>query len=157
LSSVGLTRPATFIGSGFLVAYLLMPTRLFDSAYSEVRLNSLDHDDPSRVLDCELAVAVRSIVAEAVDVTVILINAASVTFVWLDYRSDYAEIIESFRLLPPGSTILIARSDASGGGKDAPMYYAPTLAAHYATAFVPASLRAIRPVKRATSKSRFEI
>ena len=95
--------------------------------------------------------------AEAVAVTVILINAASVTFVWLDYRSDYAEIIKSFRLLPPGSTILIARSDASGGGKDAPMYYAPTLAAHYATAFVPSLYNLSGPIKKASSKSRFEI
>jgi len=61
-------------------------------------------------------------VATIVAVTVILINAASITSVWSAYRSDYAEIIESFRLLPPGSTILIARSDASGGGTDTPMF-----------------------------------
>src|SRR5258706_9064470 len=35
---LGLTRPAVFIGSGFLVVYLFMPARLFGSAYSDVRL-----------------------------------------------------------------------------------------------------------------------
>ena len=91
--------------------------------------------------------------------TVILINAASIASVWLAYRSDYAEIIVSFRLLPPGSTILTARSDASGGGVDAPMFFAPTLAAHYATAFVPSlyTLAGQQPIRKATSKSRFEI
>jgi len=155
----GLTRPAIFIGCGFLVAYLLMPTRLFDSAYSEVRLIPaimailpafLTVNWPSR--------SVQS-VAALVAVTVILINAASIASVWLAYRSDYAEIIVSFRLLPPGSTILTARNDASGVGTDAPMFYAPTLAAHYATAFVPSlyTLAGQQPIRKATSKSRFEI
>ena len=89
-------------------------------------------------------------------VTVILINAASIATVWSAYRSDYAEIIESFHLLPPGSTILIARSDGSGG-VDTPMFYAPTLAAHYANAFVPSLYNMSGPIKKAPSKSRFEI
>jgi hypothetical protein len=66
-------------------------------------------------------------------------------------------MIESFQLLPPYSTILIARSDASGGGTDAPMFYAPTLAAHYATAFVPSVYALSGPIKKANSNSRFEI
>jgi hypothetical protein len=153
----GLTRPAVFIGSGFLIAYLLMPTRLFDSAYSEVRLipaimailpTFLTVSWPSR--------SAQSVAALAA-VTVILINAASIGSVWLAYRSDYAEIIESFRLLRPGSTILVARSDAGGAGIDAPMFYAPTLAAHYATAFVPSLYNLSGPIKKASSKSRFEI
>src|SRR5258708_28551196 len=135
----GLTRPAAFIGSGFLIAYVLMPTRLFDSAYSEVRLIPAI----MAILPAFLTVSwpsrsVQSVAALAA-VTVILINAASIASVWSAYRSDYAEIIESFRLLPPGSTILIARSDASWVGTDAPMYYAPTLPAHYPTSFLPSA------------------
>jgi hypothetical protein len=153
----GLTRPAVFIGSGFLIAYLLMPTRLFDSAYSEVRLIPAI----MVILPAFLTVSwpSRSVqpMAALVAVTVILINAASVVSVWSAYRSDYAEIIESFRLLAPGSTILTARSDAGGGGIDAPMFYAPTLAAHYATAFVPSLYSRSEPIEKATSKSRFEI
>jgi hypothetical protein len=153
----GLTRPAVFIGSGFLIAYLLMPTRLFDSAYSEVRLIPAI----MAILPAFLTVSwpSRSVqsVAALVAVTIVLINAASIASVWSAYRSDYAEIVESFRLLPPGSTVLIARSDASGGGIDAPMFYAPTLAAHYATAFVPSLYSLSGPIEKATSKSRFEI
>jgi hypothetical protein len=37
------------------------------------------------------------------------------------------------------------------------MYYAPTLAAHYATAFVPSVYALSGPVKKASSRSRFEI
>src|SRR6266404_2778575 len=149
----GLTRQAIFIGSGFLIAYLLMPTRLFDSAYSEVRLIPAI----MAILPAFLTVSwpSRSVqsVAALVAVTVILINAASIASVWSAYRSDYAEIIESFRLLPPGSTILTARSDASAVGMDAPMYYAPTLAAHYATAFVPSlyTLAGQQPIRKTTS------
>ena len=152
----GPTRPAILIGSGFLVAYLIMPTRLFESAYTEVRLIPaimailpafLTVNWPSR--------SVQSVAVLAV-VTVILVNVASVAYVWSAYRSDYAEIIESFRLLPPGSTILIARSDGSGG-VDTPMFYAPTLAAHYANAFVPSLYNMSGPITKALSKSRFEI
>src|SRR6266436_2554893 len=147
----GLTRPAILIGSGFLVAYLLMPTRLFDSAYSEVRLIPAI----MAILPAFLTVSwpSRSVqsVAALVAVTVILMNAASIASVWSAYRSDYAEIIVSFRLLSPGSTILTARSDASGGGIDAPMFYAPTLAAHYAAAFVPSLYNVSGPIKKASS------
>ena len=155
----GLTRPAIFIGSAFLIAYLVMPTRLFDSAYADVRLITA----MMLVLPAFLTVnwpsgTVRG-VAALVAATVILTNTASVAAVWSAYRSDYAEIAASFRLLRPDSTILIARSDVEGGGMNAPMFYAPTLAAHYATAFVPSlyTYTGKQPIRKATSKSRFEI
>lgn len=152
-----LTRAAILIGFGFLIAYLLMPTRQFESAYTEVRLiPAIMTILPAFLIVSWPSRTIQS-VAAFVTVAVILINAASVAFVWSAYRSDYAEIIESFRLLSPGSTILIARSDASRGGADAPMYYAPTLAAHYATAFVPSLYNLSGPIKKAPSKSRFEI
>jgi hypothetical protein len=151
-----LTRPAIFIGSGFLVAYLIMPTRFFDSAYTEVRLIPAI----MTILPAFLTVSwpsrsVRSLVLLVV-VAVILVNAASIASVWLAYRFDYAEIVQSFRLLPPGSTILIARNDGSAG-EDTPMFYAPTLAAHYANAFLPSLYNMSGPIKTAPSKSRFEI
>jgi hypothetical protein len=102
--------------------------------------------------------AVQS-VAALVAISVIVINVVTVAWVWYTYRSDYAEIIKSFRLLRPGSTILVARSDVEASRLNVPMYYAPTLAAHYATAFVP-SLYAIsghQPIRKAASKSRFEM
>jgi hypothetical protein len=152
----GLTRPAAFIGSGFLVAYLIMPTRFFDSAYTEVRLiPAIMAILPAFLIVSWPSRSVQS-VAVLVAVAVILVNLASIASVWSSYRFDYAEIIESFRLLSPGSTILIARSDGSGG-EDTPMFYAPTLAAHYANAFVPSLYNMSGPIKKAPSKSRFEI
>jgi hypothetical protein len=155
----GLTRPAVFIGSGFLIAYLLMPTRLFDSAYADVRLITAI----MLILPAFLTVnwpsgAVQS-AAAFVAVSVILVNATTVASVWYAYRSDYAEIITSFRLLRADSTILIARGDLEAGRINAPMFYSPTLAAHYATAFVPSlyTLSGVQPIRKAASKSRFEI
>jgi len=154
----GLTRPAIFIGSSFLLVYSLMPTRLFDSAYADVRLITA----MMLILPAFLTVnwpsgTVRS-VAALMAATVILTNAASVASVWSAYRSDYAEITASFRLLRPDSTILIARGDAEGGAINAPMFYAPTLAAHYATAFVPSLYTcSCQPIRKAPSKSRLEI
>jgi hypothetical protein len=153
----GLTRPAIFIGSGFLIAYLLMPTRLFDSAYADVRLV------PAIMLILPAFLTVswpsRSVqsVAALVAISVILINVATVASIWFTYRWDYAEIIESFRLLRPGSTVLVARSDVEASRLNVPMFYAPTLAAHYATAFVPSVYALSGPIRKAASKSHFEI
>ncbi|BCA02044.1 hypothetical protein [Bradyrhizobium diazoefficiens] len=71
-----------------------------------------------------------------------LANLAVVLVVWLSYRGDYSAFIRSFQKIDRGSKILIG---TSGEGDDPPfkdltqypMYYAPTLAVHYANAFVP--------------------
>ncbi len=155
---LGLTRPAIFIGSGFLILYVLMPTRLFNIAYADVRLITAS----MLILPAFFAVtwcsrAVQSM-ATFVAISLIVVNAAMVGWVWRAYRSDYGEIIVSFRQIRHGSTVLIARSDGETGGLNTPMYYAPTLAAHYATAFVPSLYATAHlPIKIATSKSRFEV
>ncbi|MGY8684328.1 hypothetical protein Q2941_42230 [Bradyrhizobium sp. UFLA05-153] len=156
---LGLTRPAVFIGSGFLVVYLLMPARLFGGAYADVRLiPAIMLILPAFLTVHWPSAAVRS-VAALVAVSIILINVANVASIWAAYRSDYAEIIASFRLLRANSTILVARSDAEVGRINAPMFYAPTLAVHYATAFVPSlyTLSGQQPVKKSALKSAFEI
>jgi hypothetical protein len=73
---------------------------------------------------------------------VILANLATVFAVWLSYRADYAALIASFQKLDRGALVLVG---TSGNGDDPPfndlteypMAYAPTLAVHYANAFVP--------------------
>jgi len=157
--ALGLTRPAVFIGSGFLIVYLLMPTRLFDSAYSEVRLITAMMLILPAFLTANWPSGAVQWSAALLSAGVILINAATVAVVWFTYRSDYAEIIASFQLLRRGSSILIGRGDGEAGRLNAPMFYAPTLAAHYATAFVPSlyTLSGTQPVRKAASKSRFEI
>jgi hypothetical protein len=62
--------------------------------------------------------------------------------VWLPYRTDYEAIIDSFQKIDRGARVLVG---SSGGSEDPPfsdltqypMFYAPTLAVHYANAFVP--------------------
>jgi hypothetical protein len=71
-----------------------------------------------------------------------LINLAVVFAVWLPYRTDYAAIVESFHKIDRGSRVLVASTLDKGDPPFAdltsyPMYYAPTLAVHYANAFVP--------------------
>jgi hypothetical protein len=136
-----------------------MPARLFGAAYVDVRLITA----AMLILPAFLTVqwpsaTIRSMVA-LVAISIILVNAASVASVWYAYRSDYADLIKSFSLLRAHSTILVARSDDEVGRMNAPMFYAPTLAVHYATAFVPSlyTLSGQQPVRKSVSKSVFEI
>jgi hypothetical protein len=70
-----------------------------------------------------------------------LANLGVVLDVWLSYRSEYAAVIKSLQHIDRGSKILIG---TSAEGEDPPfedltqfpIYYAPTLAVHYANAFV---------------------
>jgi hypothetical protein len=67
-------------------------------------------------------------------------NAGYSTWVWLSYRLDYAEMKASFALLEPNSFVLVGDSRTGDVPStlftDAPMFRAPTLAVHYARAFV---------------------
>jgi hypothetical protein len=81
-------------------------------------------------------------IAAASGATVLIAaNLAMVAFVWTSYRADYAAIIQSFGKIEKGSFVLIAHSgDADDPPKNLteyPIYNAPTLAVHYADAFVP--------------------
>lgn len=157
--AIGLTRAAVFVCTGFVLVYLLMPTRLFDSAYGDVRLlTTLMLILPAFLTVQFPSPAVRLGVIATV-AGIIVINAVQVASVWLTYRADYAEIISSFKLLRDGSNILVARSDTEVDRKNIPMFYAPTLAAHYAKAFVPSlyTLRGQQPVRKAPSKAAYEI
>jgi hypothetical protein len=73
---------------------------------------------------------------------IILINLAVVLAVWLPYRADYAAIVASFQKIDRGSRVLVGSTGDPGDPPFAdltsyPMFYAPTLAVHYANAFVP--------------------
>jgi hypothetical protein len=155
----GLTRPAVFIGTGFLVVYLLIPARLLGGAYTDVRLITAIMLILPAFLTVNWPSGAIKLVTTLAAVGIILINAASVASVWYAYRSDYAEMIKSFALLRADSTILIARGDVEVGRANAPMFYAPTLAAHYVNAFVPSlyTISGQQPVKKSASKSRLEI
>ncbi|HMF24782.1 MAG TPA: hypothetical protein VKG24_22035 [Pseudolabrys sp.] len=130
-----------WIAIGFALLYIAIPSRLFGSAFADLRILVA----AALVLPafCTLAMPRRALRAMlAATSTITLVNLAIVLTVWLSYRADYAAMIDSFHQLKAGSTVLVG---ASGDGDDPPfhdlteypMYHAPTLAAAYANAFVP--------------------
>ncbi|WP_035969419.1 hypothetical protein [Bradyrhizobium sp. WSM1417] len=131
-----------WLAIGFALLYVVIPSKLFGTSFVDLRVI------PAAALIlpafCSLTLPSRAwrMAALAAISGVILINLAVVLAVWLPYRTDYAAIIQSFHKIDRGSRILVASTDDNGDPPFAdltsyPMYYAPTLAVHYASAFVP--------------------
>lgn len=131
-----------WLAIGFALLYLAIPSKLFGTSFSDLRVI------PAAALIipafCSLSLPSRpwTIAALAAVTGITLANLAVVFGVWLSYRADYASIIGSFHKIDRGSLVLVG---TSGAGEDPPfndlaqypMFYAPTLAVHYADAFVP--------------------
>lgn len=137
-----LETAGTWLAIGFALLYVVIPSKLFGTSFVDLRVI------PAAALIlpafCSLTLPSRAwrMAALAAISGVILINLAVVLTVWLPYRTDYAAIVESFHKIDRGSRILVASTDDNGDPPFAdltsyPMYYAPTLAVHYANAFVP--------------------
>jgi hypothetical protein len=137
LSSTGI-----WLAVGFAFLYLAIPSRLFGTSFVDFRLI------PAAALIlpafCSLSLPNRrwTLVALGLVSGITLANLAIVLTVWLPYRIDYEAIIESFQKIDRGARVLVS---GSGESEDPPfsdltqypMFYAPTLAVHYANAFVP--------------------
>jgi hypothetical protein len=131
-----------WLAVGFLLLYLVIPSKLLGTSFADLRMI------PAVALIvpafCSLSLPSRRwmVLALAVVSGITLANLATVYVVWLSYRGEYADIIESFHKIDRGSLVLTA---TSGEGEDPPfndltqypMTYAPALAVHYANAFVP--------------------
>jgi hypothetical protein len=131
-----------WLAIGFALLYLAIPSKLLGTSFSDLRMI------PAAALIlpafCALSLPNRrwTIMALATVSSITLANLAVVYDVWLPYRTDYAAMIASFQNIKPGSKILVG---GSGEGEDPPfndltqypMFYAPTLAVHDASAFVP--------------------
>jgi hypothetical protein len=131
-----------WLAIGFSLLYLAIPSKLLGTHFVDLRVI------PAAALIipafCSLSLPSRrwTIAALTAVIGITLANLAIVFGVWLSYRADYAAIIESFRKIDRGSLVLIG---GSSEGEDPPfndltqypMAYAPTLAVHYANAFVP--------------------
>ncbi|WP_456726612.1 hypothetical protein [Bradyrhizobium sp. USDA 3397] len=131
-----------WIALGLALLYVAIPSRLFGTSFADLRVF------PAAALIlpafCSLSLPSRAwrMAALAAISGITLINLAVVFTVWLPYRADYAAIVESFRKVERGSRVLVSNADEAGDPPFAdltayPMYYAPTLAVHYANAFVP--------------------
>ena len=131
-----------WLAIGFALLYLAIPSKLLGTSFADLRVI------PAAALIipafCSLSLPNRrwTIAALTAVTGITLANLAVVFMVWLSYRADYAAIIESFHKIDRGSLVLVG---GSGDGEDPPfndltqypMAYAPTLAVHYANAFVP--------------------
>jgi hypothetical protein len=131
-----------WLAAGFALLYLVIPSKLLGTSFADLRII------PAAAIIvaafCSLSLPNRKWLAAGLLVVsgVIIANLATVFAVWLSYRADYAALIASFQKLDRGSRVLVG---TSGNGDDPPfndlteypMAYAPTLAVHYANAFVP--------------------
>jgi hypothetical protein len=138
-----------WIAIGFAVLYVAIPSRLLGTSYADCRIVAA----AAFILPafCTLSLPGRRWLAAAVTcfAAITLANLAAVSFVWLSFRADYAELIESFGKIEKNALVLVSHN-AEGGDSlldylfdypiyNAPtlLYHAPTLAVHYANAFVP--------------------
>jgi hypothetical protein len=159
-----LAPAGVWLGIGFALLYLAIPSSLLGTSFADLRVI------PAAVLIlpafCSLSLPGRrwTIAALAVVSAVTSANLAVVYAVWLPYRADYASIIASFQKIDRGSKVLVG---GGGEGEDPPfndltqypMFYAPTLAVHYANAFVPNLFTAVgkQPVQARAAVERLAI
>jgi hypothetical protein len=127
--------------AAFGALYLAMPVTLFDTAFVDVRVVAAAALIMPAFISVSFPSQTWARIALAVAATIMIVNVAVVASVWLSYRADYAAARKSFELLPKGAIVLVGDSgdgaDPPANLRDYPIYNVPTLAVHYADAFVP--------------------
>ncbi|HET9715892.1 MAG TPA: hypothetical protein VFP60_06875 [Pseudolabrys sp.] len=131
-----------WLAVGFVLLYILMPSRLFDTSFVDLRIIVAAALIMPAFLNVKFSAREWRLAFAIGAVLITLSNIALVLAVWLPYRAVYADMIESFGRIKKGSTVLIGHS---GAGNDPPfndlteypIYNAPVLAVHFADAFVP--------------------
>ena len=156
---LALTRTGTWIGAGFLLLYAVLPRRLFDTAFIDLRVIAAAALILPAFVNLRLPTGLAGLAPAGVAAGVIVLNLASTLGTWLAYQPDYAAIRRSFAWLEAGSTVLVARRDAAEGLRDQPLYYAPTLAAPLARSFVSSlyALEGMQPIEKAPSYRHLDI
>jgi hypothetical protein len=153
-----------WLAAGFALLYLAIPSTLLGTSFADIRVI------PAAALIipafCTLSLPSRrwTLVALAAVSAITLANLAVIFVVWLPYRAEYAAIIESFQKIDRGSLVLVGGSGDNGDPPfndlvEYPMFYAPTLAVHYAGAFVPNVFTAVgkQPVQPRAAVRRLAI
>ena len=125
-----LSEEGVWIALGLALLYLVLPRRLFDVAFLDIRVLAA----AALVLPA-FTLLKPSRIAAAILVGLAVVNGTSTLVAWSDRQSDYAEFRASFALLEPGTAVLSALHEDSGMA-DQSLYYAPTLAASEAGVFV---------------------
>ena len=137
-SALSLSSTGKWVGLGFLLVFIAMPFKIFDSRMADIRMIAAAFLVlPAFVTFSPTSKSLGFVTAFAAG-AIVLVNAGYAGFVWLDYRSDYAAMKASFALLPRGTFVLVGQSAPASPTllTDLPMSRAPTLAVYYADAFV---------------------
>ena len=131
-----------WLAAGFVILYVAMPSRLFETSFVDLRIILAAALILPAFVSMSLPDGRWKFTAASCVIAITSANLALVSWLWMSYRADYAAIIQSFGKIDKGSFVLVAHS---GDADDPPLkslmeypiYNAPTLAVHYANAFVP--------------------
>ena len=140
--AVRLEPAGTWIATGFAILYLALPSHLFETSFVDLRIIVAAAFILPAFVTVSFPYYQWRLATMACVLSITTANLTVVLFVWTSYRAEYAAMIESFRKIDKGSLVLVGHG---GEGEDPPMrdlagypiYHAPTLAVHYAKAFVP--------------------
>jgi hypothetical protein len=127
-----------WIGLAFLFVFLAMPFKLFGSRMADIRVITAAFLILPAFVTFAPKEKLLGYLAALITGAIICINISYVAYVWFSYRSDYADMKESFALIRQGSFVLVGSGDTTSSTllTDAPIWRAPTLAVYYAKAFV---------------------
>jgi hypothetical protein len=131
---LSIARPGACLAAGFAATAVLMPIRLFDTAVTSSRVLVAAGLIVPSFISTDRRTAWRFSVFAA---AIALLNALDVGYLWRSYASSYSDINSSFRELTKEARVLVATNGPISASGDFPMLHAPTLAVHYANAFVP--------------------
>jgi hypothetical protein len=138
--SLVMSADGKWIGVGFLLVFLVMPQQIFDSRMADIRMLTAALLILPAFLTFSPSTKSLGYVTAFVVAGIIFVNISYTTYVWLSYRSDYAALKASFTRLPRGSFVLVGQSSLGDVPAtlltDVPIHRAPSLAVHYANAFV---------------------
>jgi hypothetical protein len=136
--SLSVSIDGRWIGVGFLIVFIALPFKLCGSNMADIRMVTAT----LLIMPAFVALSPRTrslgYLVTAVISAIILVNSVYANYIWSSYRSDYEAIKRSFALLRGSSFVLVGNDVevTSSLLSDVPMWRAPTLAVHYAEAFV---------------------
>jgi hypothetical protein len=135
---LNLSIDGKWIAYGFLFVFVAMPFKLFGSRMADIRMITAALLILPAFANFTPRARSFNYFAAAIVGAVIAINIAYTGYVWISYQDDYKAMKASFALLRQNSFVLVGSSPAPGPNLflEAPMSRSPTLAVHYAKAFV---------------------
>jgi hypothetical protein len=134
--AIAVPRQGALVVAGMIFSYLVFPRTLFESAFADIRILMMLLLILPAFAIFKAASKQLSVFSGACITTIALFSLLFSSVVWWQRQQDFWEMRESFKALGFGSRALIA-ADGPPEGDVTPIYYAPTLAAHYAGAFLP--------------------